>query len=316
MRGRATCAAGVCALTCEAPYGNCDGSVLNGCETDLDTSLSHCGACGRACNPPNAIGLCSSGACAILACAGGFRDCDMSAANGCEANFNSDRNNCGRCGGVCPAGRSCVGGACTTLVTGYSVAPIPTAFLDAGAAPARRVVSLGSGFPFQYETSIPLPFPFRFWNLTYSEIVVSASGYIQLGASPFGLGLNGMYRLPSTSAPRPAVFVGGRTLYTRGFSVCTATFGAAPSRQFVVYWSSVGTTSSTSPPGVMSMELILNEGTQTLDFVYRSISGSGVTGPESIVGLQNETGTMAAVYPTTTFGSLSNGLAIRFSPSP
>ena len=41
---------GVCALgACDGSYGNCDGNPANGCETDLRTTVTSCGACGRAC---------------------------------------------------------------------------------------------------------------------------------------------------------------------------------------------------------------------------------------------------------------------------
>jgi hypothetical protein len=42
----------------------------------------------------------------------GFADCDMNPANGCEANTNGDRTNCGGCGRTCAAGQVCSMGAC------------------------------------------------------------------------------------------------------------------------------------------------------------------------------------------------------------
>ncbi|MDO9021903.1 MAG: hypothetical protein Q8S73_03225 [Deltaproteobacteria bacterium] len=45
------CVAGACAVgTCEAHYADCDGAPANGCETDLRTTFSHCGSCGRTCS--------------------------------------------------------------------------------------------------------------------------------------------------------------------------------------------------------------------------------------------------------------------------
>ncbi|MDP3216541.1 MAG: hypothetical protein Q8S73_20700, partial [Deltaproteobacteria bacterium] len=43
----AACAGGDCTAVCASNYGNCDGVVANGCETDLRTSAANCGACGR-----------------------------------------------------------------------------------------------------------------------------------------------------------------------------------------------------------------------------------------------------------------------------
>jgi hypothetical protein len=72
---------------------------------DLQTDPMNCGACGRRCALPNATARCVAGECVIGACVNGgtndFADCDGIAANGCEANRQSDVNSCGVCGRVC-----------------------------------------------------------------------------------------------------------------------------------------------------------------------------------------------------------------------
>ncbi len=56
----ATCAAGACAYACNTGFADCDGMTANGCETDVTSSASNCGACGRTC----AAGVtCVAGAC-------------------------------------------------------------------------------------------------------------------------------------------------------------------------------------------------------------------------------------------------------------
>jgi hypothetical protein len=111
-----SCARGACAVTaCAAGYGDCDANPVNGCETTVTSSLLHCGACGNRCALANASPACTSGACAIAACFGTFRDCDRGAANGCEVDIASDAANCGACGTVCAIANgtsSCVGTAC------------------------------------------------------------------------------------------------------------------------------------------------------------------------------------------------------------
>jgi len=52
------CSSGVCTITCDPGFGDCDGMIGNGCETQL-TSTSHCGSCGRVCT----TGMCVSGMC-------------------------------------------------------------------------------------------------------------------------------------------------------------------------------------------------------------------------------------------------------------
>jgi cysteine-rich repeat protein len=56
---------------CEAPMGDCDQEPLNGCETELITSLEHCGVCGNACVTANGAGACIDGAC-VFSCDDGY----------------------------------------------------------------------------------------------------------------------------------------------------------------------------------------------------------------------------------------------------
>jgi hypothetical protein len=113
----AGCASRACTIaSCNPGWGNCDGNVANGCETNINASVSHCGACGMACSFPNAAASCLSGACAIGSCNAGWGNCDGNAANGCELNLNNNVNNCGSCGRVCTIANGaagCSGGACT-----------------------------------------------------------------------------------------------------------------------------------------------------------------------------------------------------------
>lgn len=49
-----TCVApgGYCSLACNAGWGNCDTTMSNGCEADLETSPAHCGGCNQPCSGP------------------------------------------------------------------------------------------------------------------------------------------------------------------------------------------------------------------------------------------------------------------------
>ena len=96
-----SCVAGVCAVgACNTGFGDCDANALNGCETDLTSSNSNCGMCGRACTSgANATASCMGATCRAT-CNPGFADCDMNPANGCEANL-ADPGSCGACGTTC-----------------------------------------------------------------------------------------------------------------------------------------------------------------------------------------------------------------------
>ncbi|MEM9863358.1 MAG: putative metal-binding motif-containing protein [Myxococcota bacterium] len=99
--------------TCNAGFADCDGSPLNGCETNT-TSNANCGGCGVVCAPANGFGECSTGSCRITSCSPGVADCDGNAANGCETNTRT-LTDCGGCGLTCtrPGGMaSCATGTC------------------------------------------------------------------------------------------------------------------------------------------------------------------------------------------------------------
>lgn len=110
----ALCVGGACALgTCENLWGNCDMDPATGCETDLTTSVDHCGACGDPCSLPNATMTCQGAACQFVSCDNDWRDCDGNLqGNGCEINIGWDDQNCGSCGNVCYPGFDCNNTAC------------------------------------------------------------------------------------------------------------------------------------------------------------------------------------------------------------
>jgi len=102
----ATCAEGRCGIVCDAGFGDCDGNLTNGCETDVSASTSHCGACGAACAAGRA---CVRSACVCPPLRG---DCDGDATNGCELDIGTSDLNCGACGRACARGQFCTGGNC------------------------------------------------------------------------------------------------------------------------------------------------------------------------------------------------------------
>ncbi|MBI5534497.1 MAG: hypothetical protein HY898_17360 [Deltaproteobacteria bacterium] len=99
-----TCAGGKCSLAaCTAGWGDCDSDATNGCEVDLNTTLTSCGTCGTGCSFANATAQCAAGKCVLASCDANYADCNKDPADGCEANLQSDPNNCLTCGTVCTA---------------------------------------------------------------------------------------------------------------------------------------------------------------------------------------------------------------------
>jgi hypothetical protein len=109
------CAAGACSGTCLPGYANCDNSWSNGCEINTQNDPNHCGSCTGPCLVPNGVPLCNNSQCAISQCNPGFKDCNNTYADGCEANLMTDPRNCGACNNVCSIANgtaACVNGQC------------------------------------------------------------------------------------------------------------------------------------------------------------------------------------------------------------
>ena len=120
----ASCNNAACAITCNAGFKDCDGSLANGCEVAVNTDANNCGACGTRCSGNNVpTPACTGGVC-TGACAVNFADCNGNKQfDGCEVNIGTDANNCGMCNNSCAAKNvvSCVAGACTgACLPGYA----------------------------------------------------------------------------------------------------------------------------------------------------------------------------------------------------
>lgn len=90
-----------CALNCARGTDECDGDRSDACETNLLTSVDHCGACFAACELLHATAACSGGTCRIDECAAPWLHCNTDDTDGCETNGSTDPENCGGCGIVC-----------------------------------------------------------------------------------------------------------------------------------------------------------------------------------------------------------------------
>ncbi len=123
-QGQEQCQAGQCVLMCATGTANCPSDPPDVCATKLGTN-TNCNFCGDTCNLANATSNCDPNSaappappfvCDLEACNPGFANCDQVAVNGCETNTNTDANNCGSCGNVCPSGPHstalCNSGAC------------------------------------------------------------------------------------------------------------------------------------------------------------------------------------------------------------
>uniref|UniRef100_A0A7S2VV87 Sushi domain-containing protein n=1 Tax=Chlamydomonas chlamydogama TaxID=225041 RepID=A0A7S2VV87_9CHLO len=132
-----SCSNGACTYSsCAAGFADLDGDRTNGCEVNIQTSTTQCGAsvnilkdCNGVVQNANDV-ACQSGACTYSTCAAGWADLDGDRTNGCEVNTLTSTNQCGTSANALvdcsvavlnAAGAACQAGACTytTCASGY-----------------------------------------------------------------------------------------------------------------------------------------------------------------------------------------------------
>ena len=109
------CESGSCALDCDVGWGDCNRDASDGCETDTDTSMDHCGECGGFCPAAGTFhatdAVCSAGRC-LLSCDANWGDCDEDRSTGCETHLVVNDSDCGACDNACLDGERCRDGMC------------------------------------------------------------------------------------------------------------------------------------------------------------------------------------------------------------
>lgn len=159
-----------------------------------------------------------------------------------------------------------------------------------------------------------LPFPFVLYGRTYDQLYVGANGLLGFAAS-------GLDALQNTSLPKPAP---PHTIVCpywdelspeSGGSIFIGVTGTAPNRQLVVSW--VGVPRSVTPAKGLTFQVVLEESSQRIRFQYLEVQpdDSYGGGRAATIGLENETGLVAAQYAYAgTPASLTNRQALAFVP--
>ncbi len=78
------CVSGMCDVTCDPGFDDCDGSSANGCEAELAVDPNHCGSCGMGCPTP----ICVDGSCGgPVMCPPARCDVNGDPTDGCEVDL-------------------------------------------------------------------------------------------------------------------------------------------------------------------------------------------------------------------------------------
>jgi hypothetical protein len=231
-----------------------------------------------------------------------------------------DRNNCGMCGMVCPAATpACVMGACTNAPpTHYTVAAASATevpFIDACAAAGHTVVLPNADDSY---TSVPLPFPFRYWATDLaagSPINVSSNGFMNMDGVMTYVYYSMSIPDPAGPAPNSVIAPHWGDDHTSGMGMCIATIGSAPNRQWVIEWAHGYYCCSPGPD--LTYEVILNENSGMIDMVFQTMTGgraqlTGLEDPTGMMGISGCVGTTPASYSCLP----AAGTRVRFTPTP
>lgn len=155
-----------------------------------------------------------------------------------------------------------------------------------------------------------MPFAFRFYDVMTSSVWFSSNGVVGFGTASSSYSNT---CLPSPGGPRPAIMAFWDDLATRATGVCAGTVGTAPNRQFVITWNDAQPLGDGASH--MTFSVVLSEGTNTVDIVYQTMTGSTrAQGDSATIGVQNSAGTAATQFSCNTAGSVMSGTAIRFNP--
>jgi hypothetical protein len=309
--------------------------VADGSACDPSERTTGCAIGGSECVPSGGRDLCVAAGARDGRCRPTGMACDTGlACNGAPTTTTSRCRTAVAVDGLCdllgianactPPGR-CLGpmGSATCRAVSYRVESIVGAtFVDACAMGRRLALLPGPGGAERRSSNrttepVAVPFEFSVFGERLSSLWPTTSGYATFAMPPDS---------PSTSVYISSVSPGYERLLApfsgdlalRGSptgDLCAATIGTAPSRRLVVEW--LGAYRSSFSTENYTFELVLNEGTQVIEFVYQSIAISPMVPVGDRADLFNDTigiRTGGATFARWMGGVLMPVAGIRFTP--
>jgi hypothetical protein len=210
------------------------------------------------------------------------------------------------------SGFVCIAGACQLgAYAGYTESTSPLTFVDACtlADHATDLVSTDDG-----TATHTLPFQFLYYNALGTNVWFSSNGVVGFNGTPTTNYNLSAVCLPTTTLSMPVALPFWDDLQTRTNGVCTATTGTAPHRQYTITWSDAYQRASGSTTSHMNFSVVLTEGTNTVDFVYGTLTSDAYSlGSSSTIGVQGSAGA-ASVQHSCNSASLMSNTGVRYTP--
>ncbi|ROO59296.1 carboxypeptidase family protein [Micromonospora sp. Llam0] len=162
-------------------------------------------------------------------------------------------------------------------------------------------------------TMVTLPFPVRFHGETYTSGRVHTNGLVSFGSVSGEPDTWANPTMPTTAAPNAVVAPFWDDLEVdASASIRTQTLGSAPNRSYVVEWRNVGFRPTNAQR--ITFEVIFHEDGR-IAFHYGAMSTPIQQGSAATVGLENASGTVAALYSFHEAALTANS-SITYTPAP
>lgn len=159
---------------------------------------------------------------------------------------------------------------------------------------------------------VPLPFAFRYWGVNLpatSNVNLTSNGWLSLDG---GAATTLRGTIPNVASPNAVIAPYWGDNFNR-HPQCVATVGTAPNRRWVAEWNDEVHCCTDDPAVHLTYEVILSETTNTIDFLYDTMTGATA----HAVGLENQDGSAGInVCDAATTCIPTAGQRIRFTPSP
>ncbi|MEV0734005.1 carboxypeptidase regulatory-like domain-containing protein [Polymorphospora sp. NPDC050346] len=188
---------------------------------------------------------------------------------------------------------------------GYACSTGPSGFVS-----ASTVLALTGD---DVATSVTLPFPVRFHGESYTTGRVHTNGLMSFGPASGEPDTWVNPTMPTSAAPNAVVAPFWDDLEVdAAASVRTQTLGTTPNRSYVVEWRNVGFRPTNAQR--ITFEVIFHEDGR-IAFHYGAMSTPIHQGAGATVGLENASGTVAALYSFQE-AALTGNSSITYTPAP